>query len=73
MTAQPWREQTPASPGKPAAGPGRFGLLLSLLTVTYFFSAIVTINRIEVAQIALFAVGGLLALRTSRFPGAPSG
>lgn len=65
MTAQPRREQTPASPGNSAAGPGRFGLLLVLLTVTYFFSAIVTIHRIEVAQIALFAVAGLLALRNS--------
>ena len=66
MTAQPWREQTPASPrNNSASGPGRFGLLLALLTVTYFFSAIVTIHRIEVAQIALFAIAGLLALRNS--------
>jgi hypothetical protein len=73
MTAQPWREQTSASPRSSAAGPGRFGLLLALLTVTYFVWAIVTIHRIEVAQTVLFAVAGMLALRNSTLPGAPSG
>jgi hypothetical protein len=34
MTGRPRREQTPASPGNSAAGPGRFDLLLALLTVT---------------------------------------
>jgi hypothetical protein len=48
--------------------PGRYGLLLILLIVTYLLSAFTSGYWIGGAQLALFVVTGLLALRSSELP-----
>lgn len=68
MTVQAWQEPEPPTPSNSAARPGRFGLLLLVLIITYFLSAIVTIHHIEAVQIGLFAITALLALRNSVLP-----
>jgi hypothetical protein len=59
-------------PGPIRAGgpetPGRYGLLLLLLIVTYLLSAFVSEYWIGGAQLALFVGTGLLALRSSQLP-----
>jgi hypothetical protein len=57
------------SPGDRLGGPSRrYGLLLLLLIVGYVLSAFVTSTWINLAQLGLFIVTGLLALRSSSLP-----
>ena len=49
----------------PAASPGRFGLLLIVLTVTYLLSAFTTGQWIDALRLILFAGAALLALRNA--------
>jgi hypothetical protein len=51
-----------------ADGPGRYGLLLLLLIVTYLLSAFTTTFWIAAVQLAVFVATGLLALRSSDLP-----
>lgn len=54
-------------PGGPET-PGRYGLLLLLLIVTYLLSAFVSEYWIGGVQLGLFVGTGLLALRSSQLP-----
>jgi hypothetical protein len=58
---------TPA-PHRPADHPGRFGLLLGLLVVTYVLSAFTSGRWVATLQVALFAATALLAVRSSAIP-----
>lgn len=49
----------------PAASPGRFGLLLIVLIVTYLLSAFTTGQWIDALRVILFTGAALLALRNS--------
>jgi hypothetical protein len=48
--------------------PGRYGLLLLLLVVTYLLSAFVKYSWIGAVQLAVFVATGFLALRSSGLP-----
>ena len=48
--------------------PGRYGLLLILLILTYLLSAFTSGSWIGVAQLVLFVATGFLALRSSELP-----
>ena len=52
----------------PAASPGRFGLLLIVLIISYLLSAFTTGQWIDALRVVLFAGAALLALRNSVVP-----
>jgi hypothetical protein len=52
----------------PAASPGRVGLLLIILIVTYLLSAFITGRWIDGLRLILFTVAALLALRNAVVP-----
>jgi len=63
------KTQHATQPGKgPAVSPGRFGLLLILLIVTYLLSAFTNGQWIEALRVILFAGAALLALRNAVVP-----
>jgi hypothetical protein len=55
--------------GELAAPPGRFGLLLLVLIVTYLLSAFTKGNWVDAVQVLLFTVVAILALRNSSVSG----
>lgn len=65
------QKSTPNAAGTPgpSAGkraPGRYGLLLVILTASYLLSALFATRWINDVQIVLFSVAGLIAIRNSR-------
>lgn len=67
MAAQ--KPQSHARPDKgPAPSPGRFGLLLIVLIITYLLSAFAAGRWIDAVRVALFTGAVLLALRSAVLP-----